>query len=240
MSKYKSTRQWLVVDGLDIQIVRKDIKNLHFVVKPPDGEVRISVPYFIDDHQLRSAVLSRLTWIHKQKKAIESLPHPPLLRYLNGETHYYFGERFHLQVTETTGKATITHADHHQIHLHVKKGASVSTKEKIFNEWYRAALKQRIPHIISKWEPIVGRQVAEWGVKNMKTRWGSCNINCRRIWLSLALAKKPESCLEYVVVHEMAHLVERYHNQRFHGLMDRFLPHWREVKMTLEDQLNYN
>jgi predicted metal-dependent hydrolase len=234
VSKHKNTRQFLAVDGVDIQVVRKDIKNLHFVVRPPDGEVCISVPYLIDDHQLRSAVLSRLAWIQKQQKAIAALPRRPLLNYLNGEPHYVFGECFYLHVTKTTGKATINLADNHQIHLHVKQDASFTAKEKLFNEWYRAALKQRIPHIIAKWEPVLGRQVAEWGVKNMKTRWGSCNINRRRIWLSLALAKKPEACLEYVVVHEMAHLIERYHNQRFHRLMDTFIPDWRDIKKILE------
>lgn len=234
MSRFKESSQYLTVEGLNIQVLRKDIKSLHFVVRPPHGDVRISVPYFIDDDHLHLAVLSRLKWIRKQQKVIAGLPQAPMLEYITGEAHFYFGERCHLQIIERAGKPKLTMPDSTNIVMHVQANASLLLKEKLFNEWYRAALKQRIPNIIARWEPVIRRQVAEWGVKNMKTRWGSCNIHQRRIWLSLALAKKPDVCLEYVVVHEMAHLIERYHNQRFHRLMDKFIPDWRDIKKILE------
>lgn len=239
MNRSDNKSEYLLVDGINIQVIRKDIRSLRFVVRPPTGEVRVSAPKFVDDEYLRLAVMSRIAWIRKQQKTIAELPRPPVLTYISGETHYVFGEPCRLEVKESISKPNLTMLDKNNIIMSVRVHASISAKEKLFDEWYRSELKKRIPTIVTEWEPIVGRKVAEWGVKKMKTRWGSCNINQRRIWLSLALAKKSELCLEYVVVHEMTHLIERYHNQHFHGLMDKFYPDWRDVKKILEDQTIY-
>jgi predicted metal-dependent hydrolase len=111
--------------------------------------------------------------------------------------------------------------------LYVRPNTTTANRELVLNEWYRDELKKRIPALIAKWEPIIGREVAGWGVKRMKTKWGSCNIPQRRLWLNLELAKKPPECLEYILVHEMVHLLERHHNDAFRAYMDKFLPHWR-------------
>lgn len=234
MHKHNHISKSVTIDGLNIQVLRKDIRTIRFVVKPPSGEVRISVPKFLDDASLRIAITERLPWIRQQQKVIATLPRLNISNYCSGEQQDYFGKSYYLDVHETSARPTLKMAKDGRIHLAVPPGTTRLKKEKLFNEWYRTELKKRIPGLIARWEPVVGKQVSEWRVKNMKTRWGSCNINHRRIWLSLALAKKPEECLEYVIVHEMTHLIERYHNHHFHGLMDTFMPDWRSRKEALE------
>lgn len=138
-----------------------------------------------------------------------------------------WGKRYLLDVVERTGKHEVVIKSSKRLTLFVSPNTTRANRELVLNEWYRAALKERVPDLIAKWEPIIGLQVAEWGIKKMKTKWGSCNISQRRIWLNLALAKKPPECLEYILVHEMVHLLERYHNDQFRTYMDKFMPQWR-------------
>jgi predicted metal-dependent hydrolase len=223
----------LTVNGIEVQIVRKDIKNLHLGVYPPDGRVRVSVPKHITDDNVRLAVISKLRWIKKQQQDFKEQPRQSERQYLSGECHYVFGKRYRLELIERDGKPAVKPLRSGKLQLFVRPGSSVEVKEKALNTWYREELKRAIPKLLEKWQPIVGKEASDWGIRKMKTKWGSCNIERRRIWLNLELAKKPTECLEYILVHELVHLYERNHNQRFMKLLDQFLPNWRTNKKTL-------
>jgi predicted metal-dependent hydrolase len=222
------------VSGIDIELVRKDIKNLHIGVYPPEGRVRVAAPLLLDDDAVRLAVISKLSWIKKQKRNFKEQPRQSKREFVQRESHYFLGRRYLLNVIEHDGPAKVEIRSARKMDLFVRQGMDTEQREKVLNEWYRRELKARIPPLIEKWEEIIGVQIAEWGVKRMKTKWGSCNIEARRIWFNLELAKKPLPCLEYIVVHEMVHILERHHNERFTSLMDAFLPSWRISR----DELN--
>lgn len=223
----------LTISGIDVQIVRKDIKNLHLAVYPPDGHVRVAVPEHVTDDNVRLAVVSRLSWIKKQQQDFKDQPRQSKRSYVSGECHYFFGKRCRLELIEQTGTHELVLLKSGKLKMFVKPGTPVEKKEKLINEWYRAELKKKVPDLIDKWQLIMGKKVANWGVKKMKTKWGSCTIETKRIWLNLELAKKPPECLEYILVHEMVHLLERYHNERFKTYMDNFLPQWRRCRDSL-------
>ncbi len=222
----------VIVEGIEIQVARKKIKRLSLRVCPPDGQVRVSAPRRFSEREIRAVVVEKLGWIKKHRARFLAQPKPVQPRFADGETHYYFGDPLQLEVRQTTGRQRVE-IDRQVLRMHVKPGAAMEKRQRLLDEWYRGKLKERIPALIAKWEPIVGRRVAQWGVKKMKTRWGSCNIDKRRIWLNLELAKKPSVCLEYIIVHEMVHLLERYHNANFKQYMDRFMPAWREYDSLL-------
>ena len=228
-----TTNTILTISGIDVQIVRKDIKNLHLAVYPPDGHVRVAVPEHVSDDNVRLAVVSKLSWIKKQRKEFEDQPRQSERQYISGECHYFNGVRYRLELIERVGKHEIKILQSAKMKMYVNPGTSVSNKEKLLNEWYRRELKNCILALIDKWHALTGEQILSWGIKKMKTKWGSCNIDKRRIWLNLELAKKPVNCIEYVVVHEMVHLIERNHNARFIELMDRFMPNWRLCRNEL-------
>ncbi len=217
----------LTVNNIEVQVVRKDIKNLHLAVYPPDGRVRVAVPLHITDDNVRLAVISKLSWIKKQQATFKAQPRQSPREMVSGESHYFFGRRYRMAVIERYGRHEVVIKNSAKLILYVKPNTTTANRELALNAWYRAELKKRIPALIAKWEPIIGQQVAEWGIKKMKTKWGSCNIPQRRIWLNLELAKKPPECLEYILVHEMVHLLERHHNATFRTYMDHFLPNWR-------------
>ena len=219
--------------GIEVQVVRKDIKHLYIRVYPPQGCVRVSVPLHVTDEDVRMAVIARLEWIKRQQARIVSQPMRTRRDMRSGEHHYVFGRQYLLEVVERRGLHQVSLKNNSTLLLTVNPGTSSANRERVLNEWYRALLKERIPILLEKWQSITGKDVAEWGVKRMKTRWGSCNINRRRIWLNLELAKKPVTCLEYVLVHEMVHLFERYHNDNFNHHMDQFMPQWRMHRDTL-------
>lgn len=228
-------KDMLTVNGIDVQIVRKDIKNLHLAVYPPDGHVRVAVPRHVTDDNVRLAVVSKLGWIKKQQQAFKDQPRQSERQYISGECHFFFGKRYRLELVEYEGKSEIKLLQSGKLKMFVKPDASIESKEKLLNAWYRAELKKCIAGLLDKWQPVVGEQVAAWGVKKMKTKWGSCNIQQARIWLNLELAKKPVECVEYILVHEMVHLLERNHNDAFKNHMDRFLPQWRSYRDILNN-----
>ncbi len=217
----------IIVNDIEVQIVRKPIKNLHIGVYPPNGRVRAAVPLHITDDNVRLAIISKLSWIKKQQAGFKAQVRQSQREMVTGESHYVWGKRYLLDVVERTGKHEIVIKSNKRLTLFVNPNTTRANRELALNEWNRAALKQRIPELISKWEPIIGVQVTDWGVKKMKTKWGSCNIEAGRIWLNLELAKKPRECLEYILVHEMVHLLERHHNEQFRAYMDAFMPQWR-------------
>lgn len=224
----------ITVDGLIIDVVRKDIKNLHLAVYPPHGRVRIAVPLRVDDEAVRLAVITRLGWIKRQQAKFEVQERQSARDYVTGESHYFQGARFLLNVVYQDGAPGVYLRNKTRLDLMVRPGSDTAQRERVLLAWYRRALKRLIPPLIARWESVIGVEIAEWGVKQMKTRWGTCNIDARRIWLNLELVKKPESCLEYIIVHEMVHLFERHHNDRFVAHMDKFMPQWR----LFRDELN--
>jgi len=220
--------------GTTVEVVRKNIKNLHLAVYPPDGRVRVAAPLHMTDDAVRLAIITRISWVRKKQKAFKNQERQSRREMITGESHYFQGRRYRLRVVEINRPPTVKLSNSSTIELRVRPGSDRAKREAILYEWYRKKLKEQIPALISEWEPRIGVKVADWGVRKMKTRWGSCNIKARRIWLNLELAKKSLPCLEYVVVHEMLHLVERHHNDRFKSLMSELLPNWQ----TTRDELN--
>jgi len=214
-------------------VQRKAIKNLHISVLPPDGRVRVSAPERMTETAIRMAVISRIPWIKTQQRDFARQPRQPQREMVTGETHYLWGWRFRLSVVVRAGKPEALQKGNARIALMIAPDASMEKRLAVLNDFYRAALKSRIRELLLVWQPIVGVCANDWGVKKMKTKWGSCNVEAKRIWLNLELAKKPPQCLEYILVHELVHLLERNHNERFRSLMDRLLPDWRERRNLL-------
>lgn len=232
-------RTELHLSGITIEVTRKKVKNINLRVYPSRREVRISAPWYLRMKVIREFAESKMPWIQKHFAKFQRKPANTDLRYESGEIHYYQGRALELQVTEKNAKPEVTNLqDKSKIILQVRPGAKRSKRAKVLKEWYRARLKEEIPKLIEKWESPMGVNVNEFGVKQMKTRWGSCNIRAHRIWLNLELAKKSPACLESVVVHEMVHLLERLHNKRFYRLMDTFYPEWREVENELQGRVD--
>lgn len=230
-----NTRHYYIeVNGVEIEVVRKAIKHLRLAVYPPSGDVRMAAPLRVPDAALRLMVLEKFDWIRKQQARVMAMPVRPQLKMQTGESHYFQGQRYCLNVIEQSGKQQrVEPGENNALHLYVRSNTSVVQREAVLNAWYREHMQREIPRLVAKWQPVMAVQVADWGVKKMKTRWGSCNIRAHRIWLNLELAKHSPQCLEYVVVHEMVHLMERYHNDRFKKFMDQFLPQWRLLKAEL-------
>lgn len=226
--------QAIVIRDILVQVVRKDIKHLHLGVYPPDGQVRVSAPQHLTDDNIRLAVISRLSWIRKQQVTFQAQPRQSEREMVTGESHYVFGKRYRLEVIERWGRHEIVLKNNNLLQLFVNPGTTTASRTRVLQEWYRQQLKARIPDLLLHWEPIIGKQISGWGVKRMKTKWGSCSIKPRRIWLNLELAKKPVECLEYVLVHELVHLLERHHGDQFKEYMDKFLPTWRLHRDTLK------
>ena len=222
-----------ITSNLSIDVVRKNIKNMRLAVYPPTGRVRIATPLWIDDETVRLFVISKIAWIQKHQRRFKAQDRQSPREFKNRESHYFQGKRFLLRITEHKAPANVEIKTKTYIDLSVRPNSTVKQRQAILKEWYRKELKKLIPEIIVKWEKKIGVNVAEWQVKQMKTRWGTCNIQKKRIWINLELAKKPIHCLEYIIVHEMIHLIERYHNDRFVALMDKFLPQWKFFKEEL-------
>lgn len=221
------------VNGLTVDVVRKKIKNLHLAVYPPAGRIRVAAPLLVDDEAVRLAVISRIAWIKRQQIKFEEQERQTAREYVSGESHYFQGSRYLLNVIERDGPGQVTVRNKKYLDLYVRPGSDALQRERLLQAWYRAHLRAAIPVMLAIWEPKLGVEVADWGIKHMKTKWGTCNIQARRIWVNLELAKKSERCLEYIVVHEIMHLLERQHNDHFLELMNHFLPQWRQFREEL-------
>ena len=226
--------QRITVSGIAVEVVRKDIKNLHLGVYPPLGRVRVAVPLVVSDEAVRLAVIDKLGWIKRQRAQFSRQPRQSEREMVNGESHYFLGQRYRLRVHEHVGPARVARRGIASLDLFVRPGSTAEQRETVLLHWHRAQLKALIPPLLAHWQPLLGVAVSSWGVKKMKTKWGSCNVAARRIWLNLELAKKPESCLEYIVVHELVHLLERQHNARFTALMAQHLPDWQQRRALLK------
>jgi predicted metal-dependent hydrolase len=223
----------LVIGGLNVDVIRKDIKNLHISVMPPNGRVRVAIPAHINDDRVRSAIVSKLAWIKKQQADFEKQPRQSEREMVSGESHYFLGRRYRLEVIEVTGKPHIALNGNNTLLLSTSTDTSKEKRLKLLDEWYREQIKRRLPAILTKWQAIVGVEPNHCGIRKMKTKWGSCNTSEKRIWLNLELAKKPPECLEYILVHELVHLLERHHNRRFKAFMDEYMPKWSLHRNTL-------
>ena len=223
----------LQVAEITVQVTFKDIKNIHLSVHPPNGNVTLSAPAKYDLDTLRLYVVSRLDWIRERVVSFKKQERVPARAFINNETHYYFGQRFKLFLKQTKGKQYIEKTVERLI-MHTRSQENRERKERIMEKWYREELKAASKEYIEKWEPKLEVQVKEYGVKKMKTKWGTCNPDAQRIWLNLELAKMPKNCIEYIVVHEMVHLLEKSHNKRFIALLDHHMPSWQMHR----DELN--
>jgi len=225
----------VTVGSFTVDVVRKDIKNLHLGVYPPHGRVRVAAPLAISDEAVRLAILGKLGWIKRQQAKFDAQPRQSQREMVSGESHYFLGDRYRLHVHEHDGPARVALHGKVFIDLFVRPETTPEQRELVLRRWYREQLRLLIPPLLEKWQQVLDVRAPDWGIKRMKTRWGSCSIDARRVWFNLELAKKPERCLEYVVVHELAHLLERHHSDRFMELMDHYLPNWRVNR----DELNH-
>lgn len=215
-----------------VDVVLKDIKNVHLSVYPPSGKVRIAAPLKMNLDTIRIYAISKLTWIKKQQqKFLEQLREAPR-EYLYKEGHYFLGQRYLMKIVEGDLPPFVV-IKHKTIQLHIRPNSDLKKKQFILDEWYRQQLKELASPIVEKWEKIMGVSINELAVKKMKTKWGTCNREAKRIWLNLELAKKPIHCIEYIIVHELAHLLERTHNSKFIAYMDNYLPEWKHLKNEL-------
>ncbi|MBU0532558.1 M48 family metallopeptidase [bacterium] len=210
----------------------KDIKNVHLSVHPPTGRVTISAPLQMDLETIRLFCISKVGWIRKQQTKLKNQKRETARDYITRESHYYLGQRYLLKVIEQNAAPKIV-LKHNAIELHLRNGTSIKQREEILHRWYRQQLRKLIlPHIIEL-EKKMNVKVTEVCIRTMKTKWGTCNAKAKRIWLNTELAKKPIESIEYVLIHEMIHLLERNHNEKFMAYMDKFLPNWKHLREEL-------
>jgi hypothetical protein len=221
------------VGGVAVAVVRKAIKNLHLGVYPPHGRVRVAAPREMSDDAIRLAVVSKLGWIKRQRTRFEAQPRQSVREMVNGESHYVLGRRFRLRVVDHDGVERVTLRGKTVLELCVRPKSTAEHREHVLHLWYRRQLRDLIPPLVEKWAAELGIEAPALGVKKMKTKWGSCSRAARRIWLNTELAKKPHRCLEYIVLHELVHLIERNHQAGFTALMDKHMPMWRHVRVEL-------
>jgi predicted metal-dependent hydrolase len=221
------------ISDFTIDVVRKNIKNMHLAVYPPTGRIRIAAPLNIDDDAVKLFAISKLAWIKRNQRNFKQQDRQSARSYIQRESHYFQGRRYLLRVTEHDAPPFVEIKSKTYIDLYIRPETTIAKRNEIMNEWYRTELKKQIPEIIKTWETKLGLEIDDWQVKLMKTKWGSCNIEKRKIWLNLELAKKPIYCLEYIIVHEMLHLLERHHNDIFLNYMNTYLPKWKQIKSEL-------
>lgn len=216
-----------------VEVQRKNNKHAHLYVYPPEGRVHISAPLHMGLDALRAFAISKLSWIKAQQRQMRAQVREPEREYLNRESHQVWGKRYLLEVVEADA-APVVELKHSTLVLQIRPGSSEARRQELLESWYREQLRAKLPTLLGKWQPLMGVEARRIFVLQMKTLWGSCNPTSGNIRLNTELAKKPPECLEYILVHELAHLIEPTHNARFLALLDRFVPHWRQTK----DELN--
>lgn len=228
----------MFVADLDVEIIQKDIKNIHLAVYPPTGRVRLAAPIDVNDETLRLFVLSKLPWIRKQQRKFLIQNRQTPRQYVNRESHFFMGRKYLLRVHESDHPyrypkvvlKTKTYID-----LFVRESSTVEQKANLMKEWYRSELKTLLDELVPKWEKILKVRANNINVKSMKTKWGSCNTEKGNILFNLELAKKPIASIEYVVAHELVHLIERLHNDNFKAHLDKHIPNWKGLKAVLNE-----
>jgi len=224
----------LIVDNIRVEVVHKRIKNIYLTIHLPEGSVRLSVPAGTGDDFVRNLIINKLEYIREKQHRCQTLKAFTPQTLVNGAYHDFLGKPYCLKMTEFNGPVKIWIREEGILEMRVRPGTDMKKRVRILDAWYREQLEQILPGLIAKWEQVMGVSVHEWRIKKMKTRWGSCNIKAKRIWINLNLAKESLEYLEYIIVHELTHLLERGHNIRFRQLMDSFMPNWR----TYDNYLN--
>jgi predicted metal-dependent hydrolase len=222
----------LKLGGMAVDVAFKDIKNVHLSVHPPAGRVSISAPRRMKLETVRVFAISKLDWIKRQQKKILSQEREPQREYLERESHYVWGQRCLLSIIERDESPSVI-LRHNKLRLTIRPGSDIGKRHEIMESWYREQVKSAVPELLAKWQPLLGVELERFFVQRMRTRWGSCNPITRTIRLNTDLAKKPRECLEYIVVHELIHLLEPTHNARFVSLMDKFMPRWQAYREAL-------
>jgi hypothetical protein len=217
---------------VEVDVVLKDIKNVHLSVYPPTGRVRISAPKRMSMDTIRVFAISKLGWIRQQQTKLREQERETLREYVERESHYVWGQRYLLTVSESDEPPSIE-LKHSRMVLRVRPRTDEEKRRAFVEEWYREQLKKAVPPLLARWQPLLNVRVERFFVQRMKTKWGSCNHKASTIRLNTELAKKPTECLEYIVVHELVHLLEPTHNARFVALMDRFMPKWQFYRQVL-------
>jgi len=220
------------IDGMIVEVIRKHIRNIHLRVYAHTGQIRISAPRRMSIDAIRLFARSKTGWIKKQQQKIEIQHRHPPYEFITGEHQYLWGQYLLLNVIEKQAVPSV-HLTPDSITLQIRPNSSITTREAIMDKWYQCQIKEALPPLISKWEPLMNVKVKKIHLQKMKTRWGSCNTHTHHIRLNTHLAKKPPICLEYVVVHELVHLLEPSHNQKFYALMDQFMPGWKSHRELL-------
>jgi len=224
----------MVIAGIDVQITRKKIKNMHLYVKPPDGAVSVSAPLYIKDDAIVNFVLTKADWIKAQQAKLAGQPRQKQRQYVSGETLYLWGKQYYLHVDHGSKCSVELSGD--TAKLTVRQNSTVEQRDSFVREWYRGQLKDETARLLPKWEAVTGLKCDTWQTKYMTSKWGTCNTATKKIWLNLQLAKKPVECLEYVILHELIHLRVKNHNAEFKTLMDKYMPLWKEIKKKLNEQ----
>lgn len=222
----------LVLGSMEVKVDIKDIKNVHLSVYPPNGEVKVSAPIGTNLDTLRVYLSSRISWIKKQQSSFKSQKRVSPREFLTKESHYIRGKRYLMEVKECTTTNSVE-LDHSVVKLKVAGGGDYTKKAKIYEKWQRQELKNDVNVLILKWENILEVKASRFILRKMKTKWGSCNPDTKTININLVLLEKPKDHLEYVIVHELVHLIERMHNANFIAYMDKFLPNWKQLKSEL-------
>ena len=225
----------LFVQDLEFEVNKKDIKNLHINILPPEGKVRISAPLEMTEESIRLAIVTRITRIKKEMAEMQSYVRESQRQMISGESHYMDGKRYLLEVVEKQEKPVVSISRKKILQLQVRPNSTREKREEVLNEWHRDRLRKRLESLTEKWEKAIGQSAEFYGIKRMHTKWGTCHSTSRRIWLNLELGKKHPDCLEYVLVHELVHLIEPTHSDRFFELMDKHMPNWAQYKALLDE-----
>jgi predicted metal-dependent hydrolase len=226
----------IIISGIPVEVYKKNIKNMHLYVKPPNGKVTVSAPLNMNDETIERFVRTKAGWVKRQVEKFETQPRQSEREYISGETLYVWGKQYFLQVEYGSGKNSLLLSGDKAI-LTVREASIAGQRDNFVREWYRSILKEEVTRVLPKWEKRTGLVCDNWQIKYMTTRWGTCNIHKRKIWLNLQLAKKTPECLEYIILHELLHFVEKHHNDTFISLMDKYMPYWREIKRALNGQI---
>jgi hypothetical protein len=221
--------------NIQIEVVRKDIKNMHLAVYPPTGRIRLAAPYKTDSEVMRLFAISKIGWIKKNIKNFNEQPREASKEFISGESHYFFGKRYLIQVIEHSKPNSVQIKGVKTIQLFVRPNSTTEQRAALVKEWYRKELKRILPTLIMKWEKALKLKCNYWGVKQMRTKWGTCNHSEKRIWLNLELAKKPMICIDYVVLHELLHFIEPNHSDKFIALLNKHFPKWKKVRQDLNN-----
>lgn len=230
-----NTDQHLRVGEIDVEIVRKKIKNLHLGVYPPHGRVRVAAPPAVSDEAIRLAVVTRMGWIKRQQAKFSAQARQSARDYVSGETHFHFGTAYRLKVINRQGASSVKNTVD-RIELSTPPGSDRDFRERVFQRWQRQELRDRAGPLVDHWARVYDVAIPEFGIKRMRTKWGTCNAAANRIWLNLELAKKPPACIDYLVCHEVAHFIEGSHGDRFIALMDLHMPRWRVIRAELNSE----